>query len=80
MPKYRTKPVIREAWYWADDGTVPKELSDLIKVDEFDRYYIESYDHKIFIDLGDYIIRDQNGYYYPCKPDIFEKTYELVEE
>ena len=29
---------------------------------------------------GDYIIKGINGEYYPCKPDIFEKTYELVEE
>ena len=27
---------------------------------------------------GDYIIKDVNGEVYPCKPDIFEKTYELV--
>lgn len=26
--------------------------------------------------LGDYIIKGVNGEYYPCKPDIFEKTYE----
>ena len=25
---------------------------------------------------GDWIIRDVNGEFYPCKPDIFEKTYE----
>jgi hypothetical protein len=28
---------------------------------------------------GDYIIKGVNGEFYPCKPDIFEKTYELVE-
>lgn len=28
---------------------------------------------------GDYIIRGVNGEYYPCKPDIFEKTYEKTE-
>lgn len=27
---------------------------------------------------GDWIIRGVNGEYYPCKPDIFEKTYEKV--
>lgn len=27
---------------------------------------------------GDYIIKGVNGEIYPCKPDIFEKTYELV--
>ena len=29
---------------------------------------------------GDYIIKGINGEFYPCKPDIFEKTYEKVEE
>lgn len=28
---------------------------------------------------GDYIITGVNGERYPCKPDIFEKTYELVD-
>lgn len=30
--------------------------------------------------LKDYIIKEVNGEFYPCKPDIFEKTYEKVEE
>ena len=29
---------------------------------------------------GDYIIRGVQGEFYPCKPDIFEQTYEPVEE
>lgn len=29
---------------------------------------------------GDWIIRGLNGELYPCKPDIFEKTYEPVDE
>ena len=29
---------------------------------------------------GDYIITGVNGEQYPCKPDIFEKTYESVED
>ena len=28
--------------------------------------------------LGDWIIKGVNGEFYPCKPDIFEKTYERV--
>lgn len=31
-------------------------------------------------DKDDYIITGVNGEKYPCKPDIFAKTYELVEE
>lgn len=30
--------------------------------------------------FGDYIIRGVQGEFYPCKPDIFEKTYEEVVE
>ena len=31
-------------------------------------------------DYGDYIIQGVDGEIYPCKPDIFEKTYEPVKE
>lgn len=30
-------------------------------------------------DVGDYIITGVHGEKYPCKPDIFEETYEPVE-
>jgi hypothetical protein len=29
---------------------------------------------------GDFIIQGVAGEFYPCRPDIFEKTYELVEK
>ena len=31
---------------------------------------------KHIADVGDYIIKGVQGEYYPCKPDIFEQTYE----
>lgn len=30
--------------------------------------------------IGDWIITGLRGEQYPCKPDIFEKSYELVED
>lgn len=30
--------------------------------------------------VGDWIIKGINGEFYPCKPDIFDATYEKVEE
>ncbi len=30
--------------------------------------------------IGDFIIRGVKGEYYPCKPDVFEQTYEKVED
>ena len=35
-------------------------------------------DHKAIV--TDYIIKGVNGEFYPCKEDIFEKTYDIVEE
>ena len=41
---------------------------------------IETLEGVMHASIGDYIITGINGEKYPCKPDIFEKTYELVEE
>lgn len=41
---------------------------------------IETLEGIMHASVGDYIITGINGEKYPCKPDIFEKTYELVEE
>ncbi len=42
--------------------------------------YIETLEGNMRADVGDYIIKGVNGEFYPCKPDIFEKTYEPVED
>ncbi len=41
---------------------------------------IETLEGTMHASVGDYIITGINGEKYPCKPDIFEKTYENVEE
>lgn len=41
---------------------------------------IETLEGTMHASIGDYIITGVNGEKYPCKPDIFEKTYEKVEE
>lgn len=40
--------------------------------------YIYTLEGNLHASIGDYIIKGVNGKFYPCKPDIFEKTYELV--
>lgn len=40
---------------------------------------IKTLEGNMTVSIGDYIIRGVQGEFYPCKPDIFEKTYELVE-
>lgn len=39
---------------------------------------IETLEGTMEASQGDYIIKGINGEFYPCKPDIFEKTYEEV--
>lgn len=41
---------------------------------------IETLEGQMHASVGDYIITGVNGEQYPCKPDIFEKTYEPVEQ
>ncbi len=40
---------------------------------------IKTLEGNLQVSVGDYIIRGVNGELYPCKPDIFAKTYEEVE-
>ena len=41
---------------------------------------IETLEGKIKADKGDWIIKGVKGELYPCKPDVFEMTFEKVEE
>jgi hypothetical protein len=41
--------------------------------------YIKTLEGTMKAEVGDWIITGVNGEKYPCKPDIFEKTYESVE-
>lgn len=40
---------------------------------------IDTLEGKMVCEPGDWIIKGVNGEFYPCKPDIFEKTYEPAE-
>lgn len=40
--------------------------------------FIPTLEGEMRADPHDYIIKGVNGEFYPCKPDIFEKTYEIV--
>lgn len=92
MRKYRKKPVEIEAIKYdgknADDCIKFIENGQVIcwkKKEVFPyskpeiRIMIETLEGVMQARPGDYIIRGVNGEYYPCKPDIFEKTYEKTE-
>lgn len=80
--KYRKKPVVIEAVRWT--GSITPEMEDLlgeVKVlPKGSSLLIPTLEGVMEARRGDYIIRGVNGELYPCKPDIFKKTYELLEE
>lgn len=91
--KYRKKPVVVEAfqfdgdlknsngeWYvpaWAvkafEDGVIFYS-----SIEEPWELYIKTLEGVHHVSVDDYIIQGVNGELYPCKPDIFDKTYEKV--
>lgn len=54
--------------------------SETITVIKPERLEIETLEGTMTADVGDWIIKGVNGEFYPCKPDIFEKTYDLKDE
>lgn len=90
MPFFRKKPVVIEAkkydgtmdgarsiMAWAHEG-YPPEANAIIRVSDGPWLTIRTLEGMMTASAGDYIIKGVNGEFYPCKPDIFEKTYELV--
>lgn len=75
------KPVQVKAIQWTGDNY--EELVDFVSRAMFplpfdDEVIIETLEGAVVANKGDWIIRGVNGELYPCKPDIFEKTYEEV--
>ena len=81
MKKYRKKPVVIEAIEW--DGRHAEELLDFLENKGIFRVDgslgIPTLEGVMEASVGDYIIKGVQGEFYPCKPDIFEQTYEEVE-
>lgn len=87
MPMFRKKPVIIEARLF-DQVTIydQEHLADWckgklcgIKLPADERVIkINTLEGEIEASYGDWIIKGVKGEFYPCKPDIFEMTYERV--
>lgn len=77
--RYRKKPVVVEAVLW--DGSHASQVA----IDAFagsqaifsgGALQIRTLEGIMTADQGDYIIKGIKGEFYPCKPDIFQATYE----
>ena len=81
MSKFRKKPVVIEAVQFsfsADEW--PAGVERPAEGEKGTMYgYIQTLEGRMIVSDGDWVITGVNGEKYPCKPDIFEKTYEAVE-
>ncbi|OMF54692.1 hypothetical protein BK138_16165 [Paenibacillus rhizosphaerae] len=76
---YRKKPVVIEAWQNADDTGWPEWLSAAdVGREPGGVILINTLEGIMKAQPLDWIIKGVNGEVYPCKPDIFEKTYEEI--
>jgi hypothetical protein len=78
--KYRKKPVEIEAIQLTEENIdkVMEFCGDEIIHHPIAGTFIKTLEGTMKADKGDYIIKGVKGEFYPCKPDIFELTYEKV--
>lgn len=89
--KYRKKPIIIEAFQLNERGLVGEDWfwdavsNNIIITHNFGKFYvapawceIKTLEGTMKATAGDYILQGVNGEIYPCKAEIFEKTYEAV--
>lgn len=83
MPKFQKLPVIVEAFQLPLIGEDPAAFVQWAESLNFDGYTserdgciaIQTLEGVMTGEPGDWIIQGVNGEFYPCKPDIFAKTY-----
>ena len=88
--KYRKKPVVVNAFKWTGDMFQNEDPEWIMEAIQEGKVYfsnigkedvvmkIETLEGTHSANRGDYIIQGVKGELYPCKPDIFEMTYEEV--
>ena len=87
IKKYIKKPVIIEALEWTGENI--EEIYSFVGIDkieinkksidqEIGELYIRTLEGAMHASIGDFIIKGIKGEFYPCKPDIFHNTYEVV--
>ena len=89
--KYRKKPVVIEAYQFKGSSSEASAIRDWMETGnppmqggmntcDIRDLKIETLEGAMTANPGDWIIKGVQGEFYPCKPDIFEATYEAVTE
>lgn len=92
--RYKTKPVEIEAIQWTGLNLeeIKQFVGESLEYDILDTAWevgkgrphiyikIHTLEGDMNASVGDYIIKGLRGEFYPCKPDVFEKKYEVIVE
>ena len=84
--KYRKRPVVIDAVKWRGSKQSWDEIMDMGDVPwkpgpmGSKSFIITTLEGDHTVSDGDFVIKGVAGEFYPCKPDIFEKTYEPAED
>jgi hypothetical protein len=85
MPKFRKKPVVIEAEQWFPGKEIDGVVMTAVMPHEHREYtpnmtkpVVKTLEGVMEVSYGDWIITGVKGEKYPCKPEIFEATYEAV--
>lgn len=83
MGMFRKKPIVIEAYQLPTAGVIDGETDVTIALWCDGRWtdkglVIETLEGDMLAGPGDWIIKGVNGEFYPCKADIFDKTYDRV--
>lgn len=88
--KFRKRPIVIDAFKWFPGEMFPDGFEGLHPIALFDgpsgsvlptddrNLVIKTLEGEMKARPGDWIIKGVKGEFYPCKPDIFEETYEAV--
>lgn len=81
MKRYVKKPIVIEAVQY--NGNNVQEILSFCRgtavVGVLNEITIKTLEGPLHVSEGDFIIKGVEGEFYPCKPDVFEKTYDVVE-
>ena len=82
--KYRKRPVVIDAVQWTGTNglTIAAFMGEPFPDDAHttDTPIIHTLEGDLTASVGDYIIRGIKGEFYPCRADIFEATYDAVDD
>lgn len=83
MPYFRKKPIVIEAVKLTKENW--PDIIDWMTINgavfrgESEGLIVETLEGDMTAQFGDWILRGLFNEFYPCKPDVFEASYELVD-